>query len=58
MANWYSLLNNPTIYNASLDRLVHNGHKIELKGERLRKSPLNQPDHTGQKEPWKKRRKS
>ncbi|WP_046007347.1 IS21-like element helper ATPase IstB [Pseudoalteromonas rubra] len=47
VANWHSLINNPTIADALLDRLVHNGHKIELKGESLRKSPLTQPDHTG-----------
>ena len=47
VVNWHSLLNNPTIADALLDRLVHNGQKIELKGESLRKSSLTQPDHSG-----------
>lgn len=35
--HWYETLNNPTLADAILDRLVHNAYKIELKGESLRK---------------------
>ncbi len=34
---WYEIIGNPTIADAVLDRLVHNAHRIELKGESLRK---------------------
>lgn len=34
---WYEIIGNPTIADAILDRLVHNAHRIELKGESLRK---------------------
>ena len=34
---WYEYLNDPTLADAILDRLVHHAHKITLKGESLRK---------------------
>jgi DNA replication protein DnaC len=34
---WYGVIGNPTIAVAVLDRLAHNAHRIELKGESLRK---------------------
>jgi DNA replication protein DnaC len=34
---WHSLIGNPTYADAILDRLVHQAHRIELKGESLRK---------------------
>lgn len=34
---WHSYLGNETIADAILDRLVHSSHKIELKGESMRK---------------------
>lgn len=36
--NWHDILADPTLADAILDRLVHNGYKIELKGESMRKS--------------------
>ena len=33
---WYGIIGNPTIAVAVLDRLAHNAHRIELKGESLR----------------------
>ena len=36
-ADWHSTLNNPTLADAILDRLVHNAHRVELKGESQRK---------------------
>lgn len=35
--HWHETLNNPTLADAILDRLVHNAYKIQLKGESLRK---------------------
>jgi DNA replication protein DnaC len=37
VANWYSIIGEETIADAILDRLVHTSHRIELKGESLRK---------------------
>jgi DNA replication protein DnaC len=34
---WYSYLNNNTIADAILDRIVYSSHRIELKGESMRK---------------------
>jgi DNA replication protein DnaC len=31
---WYTYLNDPTLADAILDRIVHSSHKIELKGTR------------------------
>jgi DNA replication protein DnaC len=38
--DWHPLIPEPTIADASLDRLVHNAHRINLTGESLRKRPL------------------
>jgi DNA replication protein DnaC len=35
--NWHETIGDPTIADALLDRLVHNAHKIRLKGESMRK---------------------
>ena len=34
---WYEIVGNPTLADTILDRIVHNAHPIELKGESLRK---------------------
>lgn len=34
---WHEAIGDPTLADAILDRLVHNAHKIELKGESMRK---------------------
>lgn len=36
--HWYEHLNDPTLADAILDRLLHNAIKIELKGESMRKN--------------------
>jgi len=36
-SSWHDLIGDPTVADAILDRLVHNAHKIELKGESMRK---------------------
>jgi len=37
VSSWYDYLNNPTIADALLDRLLSGAHRIELKGDSLRK---------------------
>jgi DNA replication protein DnaC len=39
--NWYEYLNDPTIADAILDRLTAKHHRIELKGDSLRKKSSN-----------------
>ena len=39
----YEIIGNPTIADAILDRLVHNAHRIDLKGESLRKKRPPEP---------------
>ena len=36
---WHDYLGEPTIADAILDRLLHNKHTIELRGESMRKNP-------------------
>jgi len=35
--HWHDIIGDPTIADAILDRLVHNAHRLALKGESLRK---------------------
>jgi len=44
---WHEMIGDPTLADAILDRLVHNAHKIELKGESVRKTlkSLTQSGH-------------
>ncbi|HSW64486.1 MAG TPA: IS21-like element helper ATPase IstB, partial [Dissulfurispiraceae bacterium] len=44
---WYELIGDPTIADAILDRIVHVAHKINLKGDSLRKkrSKLTDAEH-------------
>ncbi|MBT3260138.1 MAG: ATP-binding protein, partial [Deltaproteobacteria bacterium] len=35
--NWHENIRDPTIADAILDRLIHNAHKIKLRGESMRK---------------------
>jgi DNA replication protein DnaC len=37
VGSWYEVIGEATIADAILDRLVHTSHRIELKGESLRK---------------------
>ena len=34
---WHDLLGHPVLADAILDRLVHNAHHLEMKGESMRK---------------------
>lgn len=40
VAKWYEYINDPTLADAILDRLTANSHRIELKGESLRRNKL------------------
>jgi len=40
--HWYETMENPTLSDAILDRLVNNAHKIELTGESMRKIKAGQ----------------
>jgi DNA replication protein DnaC len=44
---WHEAIGDPTLADAILDRIVHNAHKIEMKGESMRKSrkTLTKVDH-------------
>jgi DNA replication protein DnaC len=44
---WHEAIGDPTMADAILDRIVHNAHKIEMKGESMRKSrkTLTNVDH-------------
>ena len=35
--HWHDIIGDPTLADAILDRLIHNAHKIDLKGESMRK---------------------
>jgi DNA replication protein DnaC len=38
IAHWHEGLGEPTVADAILDRLLHGAHRIELRGESLRRS--------------------
>jgi len=41
---WHDVIADPTLGDAILDRIIHNAHRIELKGDSLRRQ-------TGEKKP-------
>ena len=41
IAKWHKIIGDPTLGDAILDRLVHNAHKLTLKGDSLRKRRRN-----------------
>jgi len=41
IAHWHEAIGDPTLADAILDRLLHNAHKIKLKGESMRKKQAN-----------------
>lgn len=43
ISHWHEVIGDPTLADAILDRLVHNGHTITLKGESLRKKSKGAP---------------
>ena len=47
--SWHNNIGEPTIADAILDRLIHNAHKVNLKGESMRKLRSKSPK-TGEEE--------
>ena len=48
---WHEIIGNPTLADAILDRIVHNAHRLPIKGESMRKTaaakrPLDTPPKT------------
>ena len=41
VSGWHAMIGEPTIADAILDRIVHNAHRIELKGDSLRRKDQN-----------------
>ncbi|QAU24386.1 hypothetical protein EO087_10600 [Dyella sp. M7H15-1] len=41
--HWHAWLNDPTLADAILDRLVHRSHRIVLKGESMRRKSSAKP---------------
>ncbi len=48
LEHWHAYLGEPTVADAILDRLLHNAHKLHLKGDSMRKTTpiLTQLDHS------------
>ena len=38
VARWHEKIGDPTLADGILDRLVHNAHRIEMRGDSMRKS--------------------
>jgi DNA replication protein DnaC len=38
VSRWHEQIGDPTIADGILDRLVHNAHRIEMRGESMRKN--------------------
>ena len=34
---WHNVIGDPTLADAILDRIIHNAHRLQLKGDSLRK---------------------
>lgn len=43
VSTWHELIDNPTVADAFLDRLVHSAYRIDLKGESMRKTQNRRP---------------
>ena len=44
VSRWHEQIGDPTIADGILDRLVHNAHRIEMRGESMRKQRNPPPD--------------
>jgi DNA replication protein DnaC len=38
---WYEIIGEKTVADAIMDRVVHSAHRIELKGESMRRKRIN-----------------
>ena len=50
VSGWHQMIGEPTIADAILDRIIHNAHRIELKGDSMRRKE-KQPDLTNADNP-------
>ena len=41
VSQWYDVIGEKTIADATMDRLVHHAHRFELQGESMRKKKIN-----------------
>jgi DNA replication protein DnaC len=48
VSKWYEVIGEKTIADAILDRIVHDAHRIELKGESMRRKRQIEPENTYQ----------
>lgn len=46
VSKWHDVIGEETIADAILDRLIHDSHRVEMKGESLRKRRINLEDET------------
>ncbi len=46
--HWHETIGNPTLADAILDRLIHNAHKIQLKGGSMRKIKMDKSSGNGE----------
>ena len=44
IAKWNSQIGDSTLAEGILDRIVHRAHRIELRGESMRKNPPKEPE--------------
>ena len=47
--NWFEVIGEQTIADAILDRIIHTAHRVELKGESMRKKRSNLPSESTEK---------
>jgi len=45
VVKWHEQIGDATVAEGILDRIVHRAHRIELRGESLRKNPPRKPEH-------------
>jgi DNA replication protein DnaC len=45
VANWHEQIGDPTLADGILDRVVHNAHRIEMRGDSMRKGRGAKPTH-------------
>jgi DNA replication protein DnaC len=45
VSKWHEQIGDPTVADGILDRLVHNAHRIEMRGDSMRKNRNAKPEH-------------
>src|SRR5262250_1406259 len=60
VSRWHEQIGDPTLADGILDRLVHNAHRIEMRGESMRKQqgPRKEKNESAGEELWKRRAKN